>query len=192
MRLRNGVGAALIVVLALVLLLSPRHWVLSDQRRAVAHIADLPANDSALTAQLAQFVDWGGVHVPREPSKAVLLYRLLARAGRVPPAKPAPWRVEPRYGVSIREWSFLGMPFGWWREWGPVLYAENRYELMEAPLGDAGVQLLNRRAGRDLAQGFVFPFWAHGWGWLYLAGVAWWGWLYHRGVVRRRAELGLI
>ncbi|ATY32665.1 hypothetical protein CVN68_12335 [Sphingomonas psychrotolerans] len=88
---------------------------------------------------------------------------------------------RPRYGYSVREWTFLGMPFGWWTEYGYVLYAEDRYELVEVPLADSVAARFRKEVGRDMGQGFFFPFWAHAW-----------GWLYYRSVVRRRAELGLI
>ena len=190
MLLRNIVAGVLVVALPVILLMTDRHWVLSDQHRAVAHVADIPPNLSGeLTRDLDRIVYYGGIHVPREPTKAEQLYRVLVLTGRAPPAQLTLDRTPPRYGYSVREWSFLGMPFGWYEEYGYVVYARDRWQLVMAPLiPEADAQLM-KEVGRDLKRGFFFPFWAHLWGWLYVALVALWGWLYHRGVVEwRRAE----
>ena len=189
--LRNVFGGALIVVLAVILLMSNRDWVLSDQHRAVADIAALPEGQGEILSDLERIVGYG-VHVPREPTKAQKLYQFLVLAGRVPPAQLGTAYERPRYGYSVREWTFLGMPFAWYTEYGFVLYSNNRWELVETPLIDAGHEMLMKEVGRDLRQGFFFPFWAHAWGWLYVAAVALYGWLYHRATVRRREELGII
>lgn len=190
--LRNVFGGALIVVLAVILLMSNRDWVLSDQHRAVADIAALPEGQGEILSDLERIVRGYGVHVPLEPTKAQKLYQFLVLAGRVPPAQIGTDYERPRYGYSVREWTFLGMPFAWYTEYGFVLYSNNRWELVETPLIDAGHEMLMKEVGRDLRQGFFFPFWAHAWGWLYVAAVALYGWLYHRAIVRRREELGII
>jgi hypothetical protein len=190
--LKNVLGGALIVALAVILLMSSRDWVLSDQHRAVDDIAALPEGPGEILSNLEMLVDRYGVHVPRQRTKAELLYQVLTLAGRVPPARLTANYQRPRYGYSVREWSFLGMPFGWYSEYGFVLYSRDRHELVETPLIDAGHAMLVKEVGRDLRQGFFLPFWAHTWGWLYIAGVALWGWLYHRSVVRRREALGII
>ncbi|MDT8759945.1 hypothetical protein MZO42_14680 [Sphingomonas psychrotolerans] len=185
-------GGALIVALVVILLMSPRDWVLSDQRRAVADVAALPEGSGKVLSNLEYLVGQYGVHVPHTPTKAQQLYQILVLAGRVPPARLASSYQRPRFGYSIREWSFLGMPFGWYSEYGFVLYSNDRRELVETPLIEAGNEQLMQEVGRDLRQGFFFPFWAHAWGWLFVAAVGLWGWLYHRSVVRQREELGLI
>lgn len=190
--LRNVFGGALIAALAVILLMSNRGWFLSDQTRAVADVAELPQGSGEILSNLERIVDGYGVHVPHEPTKAQKLYRVLVLAGKAPPAQIKSEYQRPRYGYSIREWSFLGMPFAWYSEYGYVLYSNDRYELVETPLIDAGHEMLMKEVGRDLRKGFFFPFWAHAWGWLYLAGVALFGWLYHRSAVRRREELGII
>jgi len=190
--LRNVFGGALIAALAIILLMSSRDWVLSDQHRAVADVGALPQGSGEMLANLGQLVHDYGVHVPHPPTKAESLYQLLVLAGRAPPARITGEYARPRYGYSVREWSFLGMPFGWYSEYGYVLYSRNRWELVETPLGPEGHAQLMQEVGRDLRQGFFFPFWAHAWGWLYVAAVALYGWLYHRSVVRRREALGLI
>jgi len=190
--LRNVFGGALIAVLAVILLMSKRDWVLSDQHRAVADVAVLPEGSGKVLSNLEYLVSQYGVHVPHAPTKAQRLYQMLVLAGRAPPARIDVGFQRPRFGYSIREWSFLGMPFGWYSEYGFVLYSDNRWELVETPLIEAGNEQLMQEVGRDLRQGFFFPFWAHAWGWLYVAAVALWGWLYHRSAVKRREELGLI
>lgn len=191
--LRNILAGLLIVALPVILLLSERDWFLSDQHKAVADVAAIPANSSGkLLSNLDHIVEYFGVHVPHPPTKAEQLYQLFVLAGRAPPANHAPVYQRPRYGYSIREFSFLGMPFGWFSEYGYVLYTKDRWELVEAPLNDDGAAMLRQEVGRDLGQGFFFPFWAHAWGWLYLAGVALWGWLQYRWLERRREEAGII
>jgi hypothetical protein len=190
--LRNIFGGALIAVLAVVLLMSNRGWFLSDQTRAVADVAELPQGSGKILSDLERIVTWYGVHVPHERTKAQQLYQLLVLAGKAPPAQIKSDYQRPRYGYSVREWSFLGMPFGWYTEYGYVLYSNSREELVETPLIDAGHDALMQEVGRDLRKGFFFPFWAHAWGWLYVAAVALFGWLYYRAAERRREELGII
>ncbi|TGX52815.1 hypothetical protein E5A73_14350 [Sphingomonas gei] len=190
--LKNVFGGALIAALVVILLMSPRDWVLSDQHRAVADVAALPEGSGKVLSNLEYLVGAYGVHVPHPPTKAQLLYQVLVLAGRAPPAQLVAAYQRPRFGYSVREWSFLGMPFGWYSEYGFVLYSNNRWKLVETPLIEAGNEQLMQEVGRDLRQGFFFPFWAHAWGWLYVAGIAFWGWLYHRSVVRRREELGIL
>lgn len=191
--LRNILAGVLIVALPVILLLSERDWFLSDQYKTVADVAAIPANSSGeLLSNLDHIVEYFGVHVPHPPTKAEQLYQLLVLAGRAPPANHAPVYQRPRYGYSIREFSFLGMPFGWFSEYGYVLYTRDRWELVEAPLNEDGGAMLRKEVGRDLGQGFFFPFWAHAWGWLYVAGVALWGWLQYRFLERRREEAGII
>jgi hypothetical protein len=190
--LRNLLGGLLIAALAVILLMTNRDWFLSDQHRAVADVAAVPEGPGEIRSNLRQIVSFYGVHIPHAPTEAQQLYQLLAAAGRVPPARIGPDYQPPRYGYSVREISFFGMPFAWYSEYGFVLYSRNRWELVETPLGPEGHAQLMNEIGRDLRQGFFFPFWAHAWGWLYVAAVASWAWSYHRSVVRRREELGII
>lgn len=190
--LRNVFGGALIAALAVILLMSNRDWVLSDQHRAVADVAALPEGQGEILSDLERLVGRYGVHVPHNPTKAQQLYQLLVLAGRAPPARIDPGYQRPRFGYSVREWTFLGMPFAWYSEYGFVLYSNNRWQLVETPLIEAGNDMLMQEVGRDLRQGFFFPFWAHAWGWLYVAAVALYGWLYHRAIVRQREALGIM
>jgi len=190
--LRNVFGGALIAALAVILLMSNRDWVLSDQHRAVADVAALPEGEGKVLSNLERLVSWQGVHVPHSPTKAQQLYQVLVFAGRAPPAQITNEYERPRYGYSVREWTFLGMPFAWYSEYGFVLYSNNRWQLVETPLIEAGHEALMQEVGRDLRQGFFFPFWAHAWGWLYVAAVALYGWLYHRAIVRQREALGIM
>lgn len=190
--LRNLLGGLLIAALAVTLLMTRRDWFLSDQHWAVTDVAAIPPGSGELRDDLDRIVSMFGVHVPQRPNKAEQIYQTLAAAGQAPRARMKDNYQPPRLGHAVRQWSFLGMPFGWHSELGFVLYSRDRWELVAAPLGEEGRAMLQREVGRDLTQGFLFPFWVHSWGWLYLAGVALWGWLYHRSVVRGREELGII
>lgn len=189
--MRDFVGAVLVFVLLGVLLFSDRGWVLSDQRRMVAHVAEIPQGAPGL-AQLPGWVFSGGVHVPRDRSKVedLMLRATTGRSVFGPSYQDA--QKWPALGHGVREWTFLGMPFAYFTELGPVLYTVSPRETVMAPLGDKGVELLQKELGKDLSEGFIYPFWRHLWGWLFVAGVALWGWLYHRSVLRRRAEEGWI
>lgn len=180
------------IALVAILLFSERGWFLSDQRRMVSHVADVPHVDGPAVIDLPGWVFHGGVHVPRDRSKVEALM-LRAKVGQsVIPPNLADSRQWPSYGYSVREWTFLGMPSANFSDFEHVLYTQNPRETVMAPLGDRGRALLQKEVGRDLSEGFVYPFWRHLWGWAFVAGIALWGWLCHRGQVRRREELGLI
>lgn len=191
--LRNIIAGVLIVALAVILLMSDRHWFLSDQHRSAAHVADIPPEAKGeLISNLERLVQYQGVHVIREPTKAESLYRLLVLAGRAPPARISSEHEPLRYGYSVREWSFLGMPFAWYEEFGYVVYTRNRWELVMGPLIPEADAELHKEVGRNLKQGFFFPFWQHIWGWLYVALLALWGWLTHRKILKWREAEGII
>lgn len=189
--MRDFVGASLVFALLVILLFSDRGWVLSDQHRVVSHVADIPRDVPGLQ-DLPQWVYSGGVHVPVEHGKAVqMILRLTTGQTHLAPV----WgdqKIWPALGYGVREWTFLGMPFGYVSELGPSLYTRTPRETVIAGLGEPGMELLQKELGRDPMAGFVYPFWRHLWGWLFVAGVALWGWLYHRSVLRRRAEEGWI
>ena len=158
------------------------------------HIADLPADVPEPTIEeLRDYVYAGGVHVPRRPIKAVQLYEAMARAGRVAPPPVERYEIKrPMLGYSVREVSFLGMPFGWWTEFGWSLYAETDTLLIAGVLQDEGLARLEENLGKDIHSGHIFPFWEHCWGWLYLAALGLWGWLRLRWVREQREAEGLI
>lgn len=190
--MRDFVLAVLAISLAAILLFSERGWLLSDQRRVVSHVADVPKTGAPGLAELPYFVFRGGVHVPVDRSKfEALMLRVTTGQEHFAPryGDSQKW---PALGYAVREWSLFGMPFAYFSEMNYVLYTQSARETVMAPLGDEGLALLRKEVGRDLTEGFVYPFWRHLWGWLFIAGVALWGWLYHRGVLRRREELGLI
>ena len=190
---RNILAGVLIVSLIVILMLSDRDWVLSDQYRAVSHVGDVPASVTGPIAdELPEIVRWGGVHVPRRYNKAELFYHFLVSVGRVPPANTSDAPGPPQLGYSVREWSFLGMPFGYYTEYGHVIYTETRHELVAAQLLPRATEQFHKELGRDPAQGFFFPFWEHVWGWLFVLGVAAWGWLQFRSMVRAREAAGII
>lgn len=190
--MRDFVLAVLVIALGAILLFSDRGWLLSDKRRMVTHVAEVPKSGGPGLAELPSFVFNGGVHVPKDRSKfESLMLHVTAGQDRFAPTyeDSQQW---PSLGYSVREWSLFGMPFGYFSEFNYVLYTQTARETVMVPLEERGMELLRKEVGRDLSDGFVYPFWRHLWGWLFVAGVALWGWLYHRGVVRRRAELGLI
>lgn len=190
--IRNLLAAVLIAAFGSILLLSDRDWFLSDQYRAVADLAPVPEGRGPILSSIKPLVLANGVHVVLRASKAEALYPFFAATGRLPAVARDRAFGPVRYGVSIREISFLGMPFGWFREFGPVVYTRSTDELVQLPLLPAAEEQLRGETGRDLAAGSIFPFWAHCWGWLFVAGLALWGWLRHRWVVETRAALGII
>lgn len=186
-------AALLIVALAVFILVSGRSLVLGN-RETVADVMAIPEGKTEILSSLETIVDDYGVHMLHAPTKAELLYRTLAAAGRMPiaaePAKHVTQR--PRYGYSIIEYSLFGMPFGWSANEGYVLYTDDRDELVTAKLTDYAEAKFRQELGRDPAEGFIFPFWAHMWGWAYVAAIGLWIWLYLRHAQRRREELGMI
>jgi hypothetical protein len=186
-------GALLIVALIAILLTSDRGWVLGS-RSTVADVGAIPNGPGEIQSHLEQIVDEYGVHSVHARTNAETLYYILVAAGRMPAPPPNDGHVveRPRYGYSIVEYSLFGMPFGWSTEDGYTLYTNDRWELVTGKPTDTALAQLTKEIGHDPAQGFFFPFWAHAWGWAYLAAIGLWGWLYHRAIVRRREALGMI
>lgn len=197
--LRKILTGVLITFFCINLLVTKRDWALSDQGRAVAHAAWLPreqASDRTMATSWESLDMVGrisalGIHVPHKSTKAADFLNALTG---LPVHSRSLVNAEGMTGVgkSIREWSFFGMPFAWYTEYGWVLYYDNPVEIGMAPLNEQGVEQVNHVLGRDVQKGFVFPFWAHGWGWLFVAVCAFTGWLYYRASVRRREEQGWI
>lgn len=186
---RDSLLGMLIIALAGMLLFSDRYWFLAN-RPVVATAAEVPALPEI--EDLVGMIDRAGVHIPREPGKAEQTWRrFLAAQGRLPPAAFTN-QTPPRLGYMAREITFLGMPFGYYTEHGWALFTRSDWGTVAMPLSPAGIAMVDKAAGRDLREGFVFPFWNHIWGWVYVAALALWIWLRHRHVVRRREELGLI
>lgn len=190
--MRDALGFLLVVSLGIILLFSDRGWMLSDKGRIVSHVADVPREGGPELANLPAFVFDAGVHVPRPRSKVedAMLYLTTGSTSFGP---IAPDRQKwPALGFAVREVSLLGMPLGYWREMGWSLYTQTSRETVALPLEEKGLALLREQTGRDLTDGFIYPFWRHLWGWLFLAGVAAWGVWRHRDQVRRREAEGLI
>jgi len=105
---------------------------------------------------------------------------------------PSYARPPVRLGYSAREIDAFGMPFFAYKEVGYVLYFDDWDSddsfLLAAPVGDEGLPVLRK----ELGSGWIFPFWAHFWGWVPLLLGAAWGWLQYRRRERRRAALGII
>lgn len=189
--MRNALGIALIAALIVILLGSDRDWFLSDQHRAVAHVADIPKGPGKIRDSLEWTVAAGGVHIAKlTESKAAQIVHALVPGSRDPdPDAHDRW---PRLGYEVREWTFLGMPFGYYSELGYVAYNEDADELVAAPLIEPAWAQLASETGGDLRRKGGYPFWQSTWGWLFVAGLLLWAWLRHRWVVRTREEQGLI
>ena len=183
-------GALLVFALIVTLLISDRDWMLGS-RETVDDVTELPKAGGTLLSNLESIVDDYGVHTIHAPIKAEIIYNALTGRRRF-----ASWFTRstqpPRYGYSVIEYSLFAMPFGWSTENGFALYTDDRHELVVAKLVEPAEAELRKELKRDPREGFIFPFWAHLWGWAFVAAFGVWGWLYYRAIVRRRAELGLI
>jgi hypothetical protein len=182
------VGALALMLLAS-LTLSERYFVLSD-RPMVVHIAAIKTSPEM--AGMVGTLDEYGVHLRREPSKLEAVAVLGQAVNGT--LKPDNFRhmTDPAFGYSVREWSFFGMPFGFYTEYGNVLYVRNDWGTIYAPLTPEGLEKVNRTNGRDVTSGNLFPFWAHLWGWVFVAGLGLAIWLWLRRSARKREEEGLI
>ena len=184
------VVGALVVIVAGSILFSERFIVLQN-RPAIAHLSSVripPELGDSIGA-----LDSYGVHLRREHSKFETMLRAANTMLGHPPAPDSFANMtEPALGYSVREWSFLGLPFGYSTEYAHVLYVRNDWGTIYSPLTPQGWEMLDKANKRDLKTGNLFPFWMHLWGW----GVVLLGlgalWLWHRGNVRRREEYGLI
>lgn len=179
-------AGVLIVFLFCTALFGHRPIVLA-QSPAVMHIgsATIPAE----LGDMIGVIDEYGVHVPRPPSKFDLA---LAHWGfRQAPASYGNMTV-PAVGYSVQEWTFLGLPFGWSKSDGDVLYVTNDWGKLYAPLYPETWEAINKANGRDVTRAAIVPFWNHAWGWLFVLGLGLVFWLWQRGNARRREALGLI
>lgn len=184
------VVAVLGVVLLYAMIGTERFWVLHD-RPVIAHMTTIAG--ATESRDLVSELDDYGVHVARQPSKFeqfMLLYKLSRGIGPEPASFDH--MTAPSIGYSIREIGFFGMPFGWYKEYGDVLYVHNDWGDIYSNLTDKGLAEINKANGRDVTKGNLFPFWNHMWGWFWVAGLGLAWWLWHRAQVRRREALGLI
>jgi len=183
------VAGALTLVLLWALLGSERYLVLSN-RPMIVHLSAIKTGPEMgdLIAELDNY----GVHLPRQPGKleTMATVALLANGGKLKPASFD--HMTPALGYSVREWGFFGMPFGFYTEYGHVLYMRNDWGTVYAPLSPEGLEQVNRANGRDVTKGTIYPYWAHLWGWAFLAGFALAIYLWLRRGARIREELGLI
>jgi hypothetical protein len=179
-------------VLALVLVVSlfgtERGWILHD-RPVIAHLGEMTQpTDFNLTDVLDDY----GVHLVLPRSNIEGSLRVLGAIAGIYTRTAEGETSRPAVGRSIREVGFLGMPFGWFDDLGDVIYVRNGREVVYAQLNARGLAAVNKANDGDVFAGRLFPFWAHAWGWLWVAGIGLAIWLWHRAQVRRREELGLI
>lgn len=180
--------AILAIVLIGALLGSERGMALVN-RPVVAHLATIKQPPDL---DLREVLDGYGLHVVRPGITALRMMGLTKPMPNfIRPSADDPMS-EPAVGHSIREIGFFGMPFGWTADLGDVVYMQNSREYVYAPLNPEGVARVNAANGRNVFEGNIFPFWAHSWGWLWIAGLGLAFWLWHRAQVQRREELGLI
>ena len=120
------------------LFVSDRYWVLNNRPIAVeVGTVKIPSE----MGHPEWLVSYSGVHFPpAQKSKLALGIEALNRSRgiwpRVTPGVPAP-----KFGYSVREIGFLGMPFGYYTELGWSLYTESPYETVVLPLNEEGLEI---------------------------------------------------
>lgn len=181
---------ALVLVLVGSLVLSDRYWVLAS-RSTIDDLSEIkvPAELGDMISQ----IDDVGLHVPREPSK--LERYLAAERARLGIEAPVPSFANmsaPKFGYSVRETTFLGMPFWFSSEYRHMLFFSSDWGVVAAPLNEHGFAALDKANGRDLRATSMIPWWRHLWGWLFVLGLALALWLWHRRTVRWREENDII
>ena len=150
--------------------LTNRPWV--DPVAAIPARADLP--------ELKRFIQNWAYFVPK--ANHTPLFAVLDR--RPPRAEGEP---RPMLGYSIREVAAAGLPMLSYKELGYVLYVEREGNFQMVPLDEAGLDLLTSKTGTHLEAGYLFPFWNHFWGLLFLVALGGIG-LFELGALRRRRE----
>jgi hypothetical protein len=195
MNLRKDLPLKLLVgVLVIVLIcsatFSSRYWVLTNQS-TVDELAVVK-----VPPELGDFVsaiDAYGLHLERQPSKFeryVTMQKALIGIERPVPSYAN--MSAPKFGYSVRETTFFGMPFWYTAEYNHVLFFSSDWGVVAAPLSEIGQAQLDKANGRDLRATSMIPWWEHLWGWLFLLGVGLAIWLWHRRTLRWREENGII
>lgn len=184
------VAGALLLVLAWALLLSDRYWMAAS-RPTIDDLAEIKVPPEL--GDMISDIDAYGLHIRREPSKVERYLDMeRARLGFEAPVPSYAHMSAPRLGYSVRETTFLGMPFWYASEYSHVLYFSSDWGVVAAPLNEIGFAALDKANGRNLRASSTIPWWNHLWGWLFLVGLALALWLWHRRTVRWREENGII
>lgn len=184
------VCGALALVLLGALVFSDRYWVAAS-RPTVDELAEVKVPPEL--GDMIAAIDAYGVHIQRVHSKAeqyIAIKRAQYGLGAEAPSYAN--MSAPKFGYSVRETTFLGMPFWYTTEYGHVLFFSSDWGVVAAPLNPVGQAALDKANGRDLRATGMIPWWKHLWGWLFLAGLAFAIWLWHRRTVRWRAENGYL
>jgi len=141
---------------AAILLLSERPVGLTDAMR-FDEIMTLPDTDRL--EPVRRYTMIGSGIIPYMPGEAAPAYR-----GR-PPIK---------VGWAYREISGLRMPFFARAQFGPVTFVDLPGGRQFAELAPEQVAQLEELAGRPVASGYTFPWYAHFWGWLIVLALIGW------------------
>lgn len=170
---------AFVAILILVTNAVAQRSILLNNVPDVAHLADLPPAASG-TAGARQVFAWGAL-IPTSRLRPPLARMLL----------PDDAATQPKLGYSVRQITFLGLPFYAYKEAGEVLYVRTPENFQIAGVGAGGVAGLEQELGQKLDVG-IFPFWLYIWGWLAPLAVGLFGWFEWRNQRRRRELLGLL
>jgi|ERR1044072_276840 hypothetical protein len=184
------VAGALVLVLLWAMLGSERYLVLSN-RPMIVHLSNIKTGPEM--GDLVGELDSYGIHLPRHPGKLETMGWLAMVAKGYRPNPASLDHMSPAaLGYSVREVSFFGMPFGFYTEYGHVLYIRNEWGTIYAPLSGEGLEKVNRVNGRDVTKGYIYPYWAHLWGWAFVAGLAFGVFLWLQRAARKREQDGII
>jgi hypothetical protein len=180
--IRSILIGVVVLAAAFAILLSDRPLGLTN-RPWVAPVAAIPAR--ADLPEMRRFIQNWAYFVPK--ANHTPLFAVLDR--RPPKAEGEP---QPMLGYSIREVTAAGLPMLSYKELGYVLYLERDGNFQMVPMDEAGLNLLATKTGGHLETGYVFPFWEHFWGLLFLVALGAIG-LFELGALRRKRDaLGLI
>jgi hypothetical protein len=168
--------ALLALALAAAMFLSNRPWAATSMPR-IDEIAALPDTPEAEAATSGAAV---GIVLPYDRDQALRQ------------AKGDALGSGSRLGYSYRETSIARLPLWASRELGFVKFTPSPDGYYAEPLGEEQLEGLKAAVGKDYAGGYVFPFWAHMWGWLFAIGLLGWFYLNHRAQAKWRAETGII
>ncbi len=176
----------LVLALAITAFVSNRRF-LPTNRPYVAAVA--PISERGELANFGDFIDTYAVIMPKAEDLS-LLDRVMGKT-QEDRYRAAPDR-RPQLGYSYREVTAFGLPLIAYPEFGYVAFRDHPTIFAAVPLNADGLALLNRKAGKPLEAGFIFPFWRTCWGLLFIAWAGGIFWFHVIAERRRRRVLGLV